>query len=178
MRHLRIIKNDSNMNEIKGVLLMILSALGGFFMPITDFMVAILVLLGINFFSGWIEDELHGSGWKWKKAFKMFYECLVMVGIGAAVFVIGHFMHNDGGAIQCLSAIYFAGIWFYSVNILNNWKKILPEATTLHRFVSFIHFVISMQFVEKVPYLKAFLTQEAGKGGGEPQRTVLTNDNF
>lgn len=148
-------------NELKAVLLIVFSALGSFFMPITDYMIAILMLLGVNFLSGWIEDELHGKGWKWKKAFKTFYECFVMVAIGACLFVIGHYMHKDANTIQCLSMIYFAAIWFYSVNILNNWKKILPSDTTLHRFVSFLHFVVSLQFVEKVPYLKAFLMQEA-----------------
>ena len=107
-------------NELKAVLLIIFSALGSFFMPITDYMIAILMLLGVNFLSGWIEDELHGKGWKWKKAFKTFYECFVMVAIGACLFVIGHYMHKDASAIQCLSVIYFAAIWFYSVNILNN----------------------------------------------------------
>jgi len=116
-------------SEIKGVVMAILTALGGFFLPIIDFIVAILVLLGINFLSGWIEDELHGEGWRWKKAFKTFYECLVMCGIGAFIFVIGHFMHREDAAI-------------------------------LHRFVNFLHFIISMQFVEKIPYLKAFLMQE------------------
>ena len=148
-------------NELKAVLLIVFSALGSFFTPITDYMIAILMLLGVNFLSGWIEDELHGKGWKWKKAFKTFYECFVMVATGACLFVIGHYMHKDASAIQCLSVIYFAAIWFYSVNILNNWKKILPKDTTLHRFVSFLHFVVSLQFVEKVPYLKAFLLQEA-----------------
>ena len=159
------------LSMIKGAIMAVLTALGGFFLPITDFMVAILILLGINFLSGWIEDELHGEGWKWRKAFKTFYECLVMVGIGAFIFVIGHFMHKQDAAIQCLSAIYMAAIWFFSVNILNNWKKILPEKTTLHRFVSFLHFVISMKFVEKIPYLKDFLTKE------EKQNTILEKDD-
>ena len=156
------------MNEIKGALLMASSALSGFFMPITDFMVAILILLGINFFSGWLEDELHAKGWKWKKAFKTFYECMVLLGIGASVFVIGHFMHKETAAIQCLTGIYFAAIWFYAVNILNNWKRILPEGTPLYRFVSFLHFIISMKFVESIPHLKQFLLQEtADEKGGE-----------
>ena len=145
-------------DQIKAVMLMILSALSGFFMPIQDFMIAMLMLLGVNFVSGWIEDELHASGWKWKKAFKTFYECCVLVGIGAFVFIMGHFMHKESGAIQCLTAIYAAAIWFYSVNILTNWKKILPDGTTLRRFVNFLHFVVSMKFVEKIPYLKEFIT--------------------
>lgn len=147
------------MDEIKGVVLIVVSALSGFFMPIQDFMIAILVLLGVNFVSGWLEDELHAQGWKWKKAFKTFYECCIMLAIGAFVFVIGHFMHRESSALQCLTAIYAAGVWFYSVNILNNWKKILPAGTTLRRFVTFLHFVVSMKFVERIPYLKAFLQQ-------------------
>lgn len=147
----------NEMVEIKAALVAVISALGGFFFPVTDFMVAILVLLAVNFFSGWIEDEIHGQGWKWRKAFKTFYECLVMVGIGACVFTIGHFMHKDTAAVQCLSVIYLAGMWFYTVNILNNWKKILPEGSTLYTFVCFLLFVISLKFVEKIPYLKEFI---------------------
>ncbi len=148
------------MDEIKGVLLIILSALSGFFMPISDLLVAILILLGVNFVSGWIEDELHSGGWRWKKAFKTFYECCVLVGIGAFVFVMGHFMHRAEGAIQCLTAIYAAAIWFFSVNILRNWLKIIPDGTTLHRFISFLYFIVALKFVEKIPYLKEFLMQD------------------
>jgi hypothetical protein len=52
-------------DQIKAVLLMVYSALSGFFLPIHDFIVAIMILLGVNFISGWIEDCLHADGWKW-----------------------------------------------------------------------------------------------------------------
>ena len=39
-------------DQVKAVMLMILSALSGFFMPIHDLMMAILILLGVNFASG------------------------------------------------------------------------------------------------------------------------------
>jgi hypothetical protein len=152
-------------DQIKAVLLMVMSALSGFFMPIQDLMVAILILLGVNFLSGWIEDCIHGDGWKWKKAFKAFYECCILCGIGAFVFVMGHFLHKQDSAVQCLTAIYFAAIWFYSVNILNNWKKILVKGTTIYRFIAFLHFLVSMKFVEKIPYLKEFISQGADAPG-------------
>ena len=144
-------------DQIKAVVLMILSALSGFFMPIHDLMMAILILLGVNFVSGWIEDSLHADGWKWKKAFKAFYECCVLCGIGAFIFLIGNYMHRQGESVQCLTGIYFAAIWFYSVNILNNWKRILLPETTIYRFISFLHFLVSMKFVEKIPYLSEFI---------------------
>lgn len=39
-------------DQIKAVFLMVMSALSGFFMPIHDLVVAILILLGVNFLSG------------------------------------------------------------------------------------------------------------------------------
>lgn len=154
-------------DQIKAVLLMVISALSGFFMPIHDLVVAILILLGVNFMSGWIEDCLHADGWKWKKAFKAFYECCILCGIGAFIFVMGHYMHRQDGSIQCLTAIYFAAIWFYSVNILNNWKKILVKGTTIYRFVSFLYWVVSMKFVEKIPYLSEFINTEKKEAKNE-----------
>lgn len=149
--------------QIKGVLLMVFSALSGFFMPIQDLMLAILILLGVNFLSGWIEDSLHADGWKWKKAFKAFYECCILCGIGAFIFIMGHYMHKQDASVQCLTAIYFAAIWFYSVNILGNWKKILVNGTTIYRFINFLHWLVSMKFVEKIPYLSEFINH--GEGG-------------
>lgn len=147
-------------DQIKAVTLMVLSALSGFFMPISDLVVAILILLGVNFLSGWIEDSIHADGWKWSKAFKAFTECFFLCGIGAFVFAMGHFMHKADASVQCLTAIYFAAIWFYVINILNNWRKILIEGTTIHRFVSFLYFVVSMKFVEKIPFLSEFINKE------------------
>ena len=147
-------------DQIKAVLLMVYSALSGFFLPIHDFIVAILILLGMNFVSGWIEDSLHADGWKWKKAFRTMLECCVLCGIGAFVFVIGHYMHQQNGALQCLTGIYAAAIWFYCINILNNWKKILIKDTTLYRFINFLHWLVSMKFVEKIPYLSEFINHE------------------
>ena len=150
-------------DQIKAVVLMILSALSGFFMPIHDLMMAILILLGVNFASGWIEDSLHADGWKWKKAFKAFYECCILCGIGAFIFLMGHYMHRQSESVQCLTGIYFAAIWFYSVNILNNWKKILLKGTTIYKFVSFLYFLVSMKFVEKIPYLAEFINLKEEK---------------
>lgn len=151
--------------QIKGVLLMVFSALSGFFMPIQDLMLAILILLGVNFLSGWIEDCIHADGWKWKKAFKAFYECCVLCGIGAFIFVMGHYMHKQDSSIQCLTAIYFAAIWFYSVNILGNWRKILVKGTTIYSFITFLHWLVSMKFVEKIPYLSEFINSGEEKEG-------------
>lgn len=144
-------------DQIKALLLVALSALSGFFMPIEDYITAILILMGVNFLSGWIEDTLHADGWKWAKVRKTFTECCVLVAIGAFVFVIGHYMHMEAAAVQAVSCIYMAAIWFYVINILRNWQKILRKGTTLRRYVDFLHWVVALKFVERIPYLQEYV---------------------
>lgn len=143
--------------QIKALFLVALSALSAFFMPIEDFVAAILILMGVNFVTGWIEDTLHADGWKWAKVRKTFVECCVLVAIGAFVFVMGHFMHMKTEAVQAVCCIYMAAIWFYCINILKNWQKILKEGTTLRAFVDFLHWVVALRFVEKIPLLKEYV---------------------
>ena len=52
------------MDKIKDIIVILTSTLLGFFAPIQDFLVAILLLMGVNFASGLLEDELNGTGWK------------------------------------------------------------------------------------------------------------------
>lgn len=71
------------MDKLKDVIVIVFSTLLGFFAPIGDFIAAILILMAVNFISGLAEDELNGTGWKGKKAFKAFSELFVLTGIGA-----------------------------------------------------------------------------------------------
>lgn len=82
------------MEKIKDFLVIVGSTLLGFYSPISDFMFAILLLMMANFISGLLEDELNGTGWKGKKAFKAFTELFVLTGIGAFVYAMGHFVSS------------------------------------------------------------------------------------
>ena len=76
------------MDKLKDIIVIVASTLLGFFAPISDFIVAILILMAVNFVSGLLEDELNGTGWKRKKAFKAFTELFVLTGIGAFVYAV------------------------------------------------------------------------------------------
>lgn len=148
------------MNQMRDALVVIFTALLGFFHPITDFLIAILILLFVNFASGLLEDELHGDGWKGKKAWKAFTELFVLTGIGCFVFVIGHFMHNESGATQCISAVCYGAIYYYCKNILKNWLKITPKDTTLYKLLGLLYYLISLYFIEYIPGAKGYFKRE------------------
>ena len=144
------------MDKIKDIIVIVTSTLLGFFAPIGDFIVAILILMAVNFISGLLEDELNGTGWKGKKAFKAFTELFVLTGIGAFVYAMGHFMHAESESVACVSAVCYAAIYFYTRNIIFNWLKITNPDTTLHKLFLFLYWVVGFYFLEKVPGLKAY----------------------
>lgn len=144
------------MEKIKDFIVIIGSTLFGFYSPISDFMFAILLLMMANFISGLLEDELNGTGWKGKKAFKAFTELFVLTGIGAFIYTIGHFMHSQQESIACVSAVCYGAIYFYSRNIIFNWLKITPKGTTLHKFFLFLYWVIGFYFLNRLPFIRDY----------------------
>lgn len=146
------------MDKIKDIVVIMASTLLGFFAPIGDFIAAILILMGVNFVSGLLEDELNGTGWKGKKAFKAFTELFVLTGIGTFVYAMGHFMHAESESVACVSAVCYAAIYFYTRNIIFNWLKITNPDTTLHKLFLFLYWVVGFYFLEKVPWLKAYFS--------------------
>ena len=144
------------MEKIKDFIVIIGSTLFGFYSPISDFMFAILLLMMVNFISGLLEDELNGTGWKGKKAFKAFTELFVLTGIGAFIYTIGHFMHSQQESIAFVSAVCYGAIYFYSRNIIFNWLKITPKGTTLHKFFLFLYWVIGVYFLNRLPFIRDY----------------------
>lgn len=84
-------------------------------------------------------------------------EACVFFVIMASVFYVGDHIENKSGALQCITAITYTLIYFYSVNIFKNLKQLFPKS----RAIAFIYFVISIEFVSKIPHLEKFLKQEA-----------------
>lgn len=144
------------MEKIKDFIVIAGSTLFGFYSPISDFLFAILLLMMVNFISGLLEDELNGTGWKGKKAFKAFTELFVLTGIGAFIYTIGHFMHSQQESIACVSAVCYGAIYFYSRNIIFNWLKIAPKSTTLHKFFLFLYWVIGFYFLNRLPFIRDY----------------------
>ena len=75
------------------------------------------------------------------------------------VFVIGEKMGNKTGAMQCITGIVYAIVYFYSVNTLRNVRKLFPESKTLN----FLYYVLSLEAIKRIPYLRQFLQETDNK---------------
>lgn len=79
-------------------------------------------------------------------------ETLVFYIIVLSVYLVGEKMGNPEGAIQCISGLVYAIIYFYFVNILRNAHKLLPKS----KGIKFMYYVLSFEIIKKIPYLQEY----------------------
>lgn len=148
---------NNTMAEIKGFTIAALSAILSFFMPIKDFIEAMILLFLVNFVFGVLADIVNGQGWSKRKANIFFLYCLVFFAVALFIFSIGELMHAHAEAVQGVKYLCVVCLWFFGVNISRNWREITREGSTFNKLASFIYYVLSMQVVEKIPFLKQFI---------------------
>lgn len=153
------------MAELKGFFIAAFSAVLSFFMPISDFMVAMIMLFLVNFVFGVLADIVNGGRWEKKKANMFFLYCLVFFAIALFIFTIGHLLHAHNEAIQGVKYLCVVALWFFGVNISRNWMLITKEGSTFHKLAYFIYYVLSMQIIEKIPFLKQFMEEKKDGNG-------------
>ena len=145
------------MESIRNFIGFSFAAIAAYFNPIQDILSAVFYILVINFIVGLFSGLLvNKEPFSFKKAFYCFIEALVFLSLIAVIFFIGDKINNRSGALQCISGITYALIYFYSVNVFKNLKRLFPK----NKLIAFIYYVISIEFVDKVPYLKEFLKIE------------------
>lgn len=154
------------MAELKGLLIATFSAILSFFMPISDFIEAMILLFIVNFVFGVLADVLNGGHWEKKKAWMFFIYCFIFFAVALFIFAIGHLLHAHNEAIQGVKYLCYVSLWFFGVNISRNWKLITKKGSTFHQLASFIYYVLSMQFVEKIPFLRQFMEEERKENNG------------
>lgn len=148
------------MQEFKYVLCSLISGVFSLLFPIRDFMTAMLVVFGLNYLFGWIAGMVNGERWSLKKSMVFFYHCTIFFVLAAALFITGHFLHNEGETLGVVKALCGVAIWFYATNIARNWQLMLVKDTPMWKIAGFVYYVLTLKMVDKIPYLGEYL----GKG--------------
>ena len=146
------------MNDIRTFIIAIVSGLLALLSPIKDFMHAMILVFVINFFCGLIADYRSGGKWSTKKAMLFFYSITVFFVLISAFFVIGKFMHNPDEALFSVKFTCLFGLWIFSVNITKNLKIMLIEGSPMWHIANFLHFILSLKVINKIPFLNDYLT--------------------
>lgn len=148
--------------------------------PIQGEVKSLLVLFLLNFVFGYLAGMLaNKEGFSFKKAFSCVKEATIFFMLVCALWYIGDHKGNADGALQCISFITYAIVYFYSLNILKNCKKMLQEGSAAFKAVSFLYYVVSVEFIKQIPGLSAYL-KGIGEDADEPEAdtsgTVTTEE--
>lgn len=154
---------DACVTFIKSALMVFMTLFTSFFSPIHDFLLVVFILFILNFLYGLISDICQGGEFSLKKAFQSIWYVVGFMLLLFLAFGIGKKMHiEDTSVINFTSWITWVVIYFYSINILRNWKTIQPK----NEVVSFLYWVLSVKFVEKIKHLSEYLKKKEEKPNG------------
>jgi hypothetical protein len=140
-------------DTLRNLFITITSVLVGYFAPLRDVVFVIFFVFLLNCLFGLIAGVgVQGEKFNLKKFFRCIMETLVFYVIVLSIYLVGEKMGNPSGAIQCISGVVYAIIYFYAVNILRNAHKLLPKS----KGIKFLFYVLSFEVIKKIPYLQQY----------------------
>lgn len=148
--------------SIRNLLASVFSVMFAYFAPIQNMVFVIFFVFAINCMAGMIAGIVaKHERFNLKKFFHCMLETFVFYVIVLSVFTIGEKMRNLDGAIQCITGVVYAILYFYGVNTLRNLNILFPES----KVIRFLFYVLSFEVVKKIPYMQQFINKE--KEGGK-----------
>lgn len=90
--------------------------------------------------------------WSFAKMLSYFGTFLVIIFIGICVNQLDFF-------IGILKITVWAGIWFEAVSNIENLLILFPNA----RIIKFVHYLLAVEWVSKIPFMSNFLKEEKVK---------------
>ncbi len=147
-------------NTLRNLVVSTISMLLAYFAPVGNFVFVIFFVFLVNCVAGLIADiYANDERFRIKKFFRCLVETMVFYMIVVCIYTVGERMGNPAGAIQCITGVVYAVLYFYSVNVLRNVKEILPSS----RAIAFLYYVVSFEMLKKVPFLENFVRREENR---------------
>ena len=164
------------MNDLKTVIVNVIGAIFALLAPIENFMYAMLILFGLNFFFGVVAAIVNKETWSNKKAMMFFVYCAIFLVTACSAFIIGHFMGEKEQATAVVKILCWLAVYVFGTNIFRNLCIIFPKGSTWFKLFDLCYYVLSVQFLEKVPFVKKW--QEERNNTENEGKTILDKDNF
>lgn len=139
---------------MKNLFVGLLTGLAAYLNPISGDIKSLVALFFFNFLFGLAVGLLaNNESFSLKKAFRCIIEAMVFFLLVAAIYFVGDHKGNPDGALQCVSFITYSIFYFYGVNILRNLKLMATSGTAFYKVVSFLYYVVSVEFIKHIPFL-------------------------
>lgn len=152
------------MEDLKTIVVVSLSSLMAYLSPINGILFAVTFAFVLNFFVGYLTGmRVSKESFDLKKAFSCVKEACVFFVIVASIYTIGEHLNNSNEAITSISIVTYVVLYFYAVNVFKNFRRLFPAT----QWIAFCAWLISFEFMKKVPFLESFLNQRKEAQNGE-----------
>jgi phage-related holin len=135
------------MESLKSFIAVSLAAILAYFEPVQHVLAAMLLLFALNFIFGLVADLVSSRNFSFRKAFSCIREASVFLLVLASVYFIGDHLEAKAEALQMISTIAYALVYFYSVNICKNLRQIFPKSKP----IVLIYDLLSIEILSKLP---------------------------
>lgn len=149
------------MEYFKNLIVGLITSIAAYLNPIGGEIKSLLAVFTLNFLFGLLAALLaNNESFSFKKAWRCIWEVTVFFLLVSTIYFIGEHKGNSSGALQCVSFITYSVFYFYGVNILRNLKQIIPEKSNAYKVIAFLHYVLSVEFVKRIPSLTNYFGKE------------------
>lgn len=162
------------MDELRTLIVYVVGAIFTLLTPIHNFMVAMLILFGINFMFGLIAARVCKEEWSTKKALLFFVYVAVFLIIACTAFIIGHYMNNEEQAIAVVKILCYMAVYIFGTNIFRNLRGIVSKNTAWYKLFDLCYYVLSVKFIERFDFVKKW--QEERNNTENDGKTILDKD--
>lgn len=139
-------------DNIRHMFVGITIAVWAFLKPIEGDLLSLIIVFFLNFFFGYLSGLIaNREDFELKKALRCIAEATIFFVLCCAIYTIGNLKHQPEGALQCVSFVTYVVLWFYTLNILKNLKKMFKRDTTPWLIVSFLYYILRFKFIERIP---------------------------
>ena len=144
---------------LKAVWICIVSALMAmisYFEPVINMILAITIIFVTDIVFGIASGKkINKEKIDIKKGFAAIKLFGIYIFVITLLYAIGKFMHDEALIIYVVKTISWVTIYFYITNLTKNLKRLYPNS----QCIRFIHWFLSVEFLDNIPSLKKFLAK-------------------
>ena len=145
---------DEFLKALWVIFLSAIMAMISYFEPVINMILAITIIFVTDIVFGIASGKkINKEKIDIKKGFAAIKLFGIYIFVITLLYAIGKFMCDETLIIYVVKTISWVTIYFYITNLTKNFKRLYPKSNT----IKFIHWFLSVEFLDNIPSLKNFL---------------------
>lgn len=145
---------DEFLKALWVIFLSAIMAMISYFEPVINMILAITIIFVTDIVFGIASGKkINKEKIDIKKGFAAIKLFGIYIFVITLLYAIGNFMCDETLILYVVKTISWVAIYFYITNLTKNFKRLYPKSNTIR----FIHWFLSVEFLDNIPSLRKFL---------------------